>query len=61
MQGPPEALEPVVNIACELNNAPEALVERLTAKKANVAGESYMWTPTTIAAGEYVLSITQGT
>ncbi|KAL9064970.1 MAG: hypothetical protein Q9161_008519 [Pseudevernia consocians] len=43
MQGPPEALEPVVTIA------------------SNVAGDSYTWTPTTIAAGTYVLSITQGT
>ncbi|KAF6224795.1 hypothetical protein HO133_009989 [Letharia lupina] len=43
-----------------LQGPPEAL-EAVVTIAPNVAGDSYTWTPTTIPAGAYVLSITQGT
>ncbi|KAM0801669.1 hypothetical protein BDR22DRAFT_155023 [Usnea florida] len=41
-----------------LQGPPEALEARV-ALATNVEGDSYTWTPTTIPAGQYVLSITQ--
>ncbi|KAF6240923.1 hypothetical protein HO173_000715 [Letharia columbiana] len=43
-----------------LQGPPEAL-EAVVTIAPNLAGDSYTWTPTTIPAGTYVLSITQGT
>ncbi|CAF9938492.1 hypothetical protein IMSHALPRED_000818 [Imshaugia aleurites] len=43
-----------------LQGDPKALDPVVTIAS-NVAGDSYTWTPTTIPAGTYVLSITQGT
>lgn len=48
-------------VTIKLMQGPPEALDAVVTIASNVAGESYTWTPTTIPAGTYVLSITEGT